>query len=226
MDRSRAAAGAFDGVAGDTAQRLAVGGGAGRARRGPDRRRLPVCAGRSAGARAGPPGASTAQAVSRQPAVDHGGGAASEGLESGADRAHTGSYGRTRAALLRDHLHRVLQHAAGTAALQPAGPAAPPAPCPRLAGPAQARPAVDSGDDADRSAAPGSGAAPGPGPLGGRPDPRQGQPLPGGHAGGAHHPVCRPGQAEQQQCRHRPGGLHPHPEPLRQPAAPLHNLRP
>src|ERR1035441_7743223 len=57
---------------------------------------------------------------------------------------------------------------------------------------------LHSRDGSDRSAAHRSPDAPHPGSLGGRSDDRQGQPLAGRHAGRTHHPVCRPGQAEQQ----------------------------
>jgi len=77
---------------------------------------------------AGPQAACPAQAGARQSALDHRGRSAPPGLESSADCEHTGSYARSRAALLRDHLHRALHHAAGTSAFQPARPDAPPTP--------------------------------------------------------------------------------------------------
>ena len=69
--------------------------------------------------------------------------------------------------------------------------------------------------------------ASGSGPLGGRLDYRQRQPLAGGHAGGAHDPVCRPCEAEQHARPISP----PRPSPTSstasiQPAPPFHDLRP
>src|SRR5437016_4334235 len=55
-------------------------------------------------------------------------------------------------------------------------------------------------DDAHRSEAHRGADAPGSRPLGGRPDHRQGQPLPGRHPGRTDDSVRRAGEAEQQQA--------------------------
>ena len=64
-----------------------------------------------------------------------------------------------------------------------------------------------------------------PGHWEGRSDHRQGQPLPGRHPGRTNHPVRRSGEAEQQQGRRHGPSFYQDPQPLRQPVAPLHDLR-
>ena len=158
----------------------------------------------------------SAQAHPRQPAMAHRGRSSSPGLESGPDCEHTGSYARSRAALLRDHLHRALHHATGASTLQPARPDAPPTPRQKAATTqGRAQQAIHSRDDFNRLTACRDTDAPHPGPLGGRSDYWQGQPLSGRHAGRTHHPVCCPGEVEQQQGRRRGPGLHRDTQPLR-----------
>ena len=99
----------------------------------------------------------------------------SPGLESGTDCEHTGSYARSGAAQLRDHLYRALHHAARASTLQPARPDAPPAPRQKAATTqGRAQQAIHSRDDFNRLTACRDTDAPHPGPLGGRSDYWQG----------------------------------------------------
>jgi len=81
--------------------------------------------------------------------------------------------------------------------------------------PARTAKASCAGDDVDRPASQRDRRPPDSRPLGGRPDHRESQPLPGRRAGGTLHPVCGSGAVAQRQSgSYRPGLLR-HPQPLR-----------
>ncbi len=149
----RAAAVSFHHHPGDEAQRLEAATDSWR-RQADHRWRVSSGAGQPPGAASGRRGAHSTTAGCRQPVVEHRGRPSRSRLESGADPEHTGSYAGSGPALVRDHLHLALRHAARAAAFQPADPDAPPPSRQKATGAqGRARQAVDPRHDLDRSEA-------------------------------------------------------------------------